>query len=396
MEGRIDYEKVFSSRVEHFIPPKQWASMRIAKELEEKTGQRIIHFEKGDYAGPEFRTPEHVVKAGVEEIMTGYIRYAPGPGIPELRKAIAEEMESRGRPTRPEETIVTPGAKFALAKTLLTILEDGDEVIFPNPGYPPDEVWATYAGATLIHAPLTRPDFQFDVERLDEMITPRTKLLIVNTPQRPNGRLVKNVEEIAEVIKKHDVLVISDEIFSKVVYDGNEHESISAVPGMAERTIVIDTFSKAYMMTGWRLGWAVAPEPIINKLSIFLQDFITNVATFIQIAGLAALRGPQDCNQEMVEMLQRKRDRIVGGLNDIPKIECDTPGGTFYAFPDITGTGMTSDQFTNYLMENYGVAVVSGTAFGSLGEGYVRMTFALPDEDIEEGLVRIGEAVRNL
>ncbi len=382
----------FSSKISHFVPPKQWASMRVARELEKKTGQKIIHFEKGDYQGPDFDTPEHVLQATVQALRDGYVRYDPGPGLPELREAIAAEMTSRGRKTKPEEVIVTAGAKHALTMSLLTFLEEGDEVIFPNPGYPPDEVWAKYVRAKINHTPLTKPDWQFDMEKLESLITPKTKLLIINTPQRPNGHLVENPEEIAELCFKHpNLMVISDEIFSHVTYD-KPHRTISAVPGMADRTIVIDTFSKTYAMTGWRIGWAVAPVPVIDKLSIFLQDSITNVAAFIQKAAYAAMSGPQDWTIEKTKLLKKKRDRMVAGLNSIPGIQCDSPDGAFYAFPDITGTGLTSQEFTDRLVETAGVAVVAGTAFGSQGEGYVRVTYACSDADIDEGIRRIKTA----
>ncbi|MGH7802471.1 MAG: pyridoxal phosphate-dependent aminotransferase [Thermodesulfobacteriota bacterium] len=382
----------FSKRINHFVPPKQWASMRIAKELEKNTGKKVIHFEKGDYQGPDFDTPEFMIEATLKALKDGYVRYDPGPGLSELREAIAQEMTRRGRPTTTDEVIVTAGAKQSLNMSLLTFLEDGDEVIFPNPGYPPDEVWAKYAGAHIKHTPLTKPDWQFDVEKLEHMFTPKTKLLIINTPQRPNGHLVENPEEIAELCLKHkDLIVISDEIFSHVIYDGKKHKSISSVPGMAERTIVIDTFSKTYAMTGWRIGWTVAPKPVIEKLSIFLQDTITNVAAFIQKAAYAAMVGPQDWVEKKRQLLQKKRDRIVAGLSSIPGIRCDKPSGAFYAFPDISGTGLTSQEFTNRLMETAGVAVVDGAAFGSRGEGYVRVTYAVSDQDIDEGIKRIKE-----
>jgi aspartate/methionine/tyrosine aminotransferase len=328
----------------------------------------------------------------VQALKDGYVRYDPGPGLPELREAIAAETTREGRKTKPEEVIVTAGAKHALTMSLLTFLEEGDEVIFPNPGYPPDEVWAKYVRAKINHTPLTKPDWQFDMEKLEAMITPKTKLLIINTPQRPNGHLVENPEEIAELCFKFpNLMVISDEIFSHVTYD-KPHKTISAVPGMAERTIVIDTFSKTYAMTGWRIGWAVAPVPVIDKLSIFLQDSITNVAAFIQKAAYAAMAGPQDWTIEKRELLKKKRDRMVAGLNSIPGVQCDTPDGAFYAFPDITGTGLTSQEFTDRLVETAGVAVVAGTAFGSQGEGYVRVTYACADEDIDEGIRRIKKA----
>ena len=382
----------YSSRTKHFVPPKQWDSMRVAREIERKTGQKIIHFEKGDYQGPDFDTPEHVLDATEQALRDGYVRYDPGPGLPELREAIAEKMQHRGRPTEPDEVIVTAGAKHSLTMNLLTFLEDGDEVIFPNPGYPPDEVWAKYANAVVKHTPLTKPDWQFDVEKLEELITPKTKLVIINTPQRPNGHLVENPQEIADMLERHPhVLIISDEIFSQVTF-GKPHRSISSIESMRDRVICIDTFSKTWAMTGWRIGWTVAPKPVIDKLSIFLQDSITNVAAFIQKAAHAALTGPQDWVDNKLVLLEQKRDRMVAGLNSVPGITCDTPDGAFYAFADISGTGLTSQQFTDRLVERAAVAVVAGTAFGSQGEGYVRVTYACADEDIDEGMKRMREA----
>ena len=378
----------FSKRTEHFTLPKQWASMRVAKKLEQETGKKIIHFEKGDYQGPDFETPEHILKATVDALNAGYVRYDPGPGLPELREYIATEIMKERRPgTKPEEVIVCAGAKNALTMTLLTLLEDGDHVIFPNPGYPPDEVWAKYAGAKIDHTPLNQEDWQYDLEKLDNMITDKTKLLIINTPQRPNGQIVENPEAIAEIVLKHpDLLVITDEIFSQVIYDGQKHKTISAIPEMKDRCIVIDTWSKTYAMTGWRIGFAVANEEIITKLSIFLQDSITNVAAFIQRAAYEAVTGPQDWTYEKRELLQHKRNLMVKGLNEVPGLKCITPPGSFYCFPDITGTGLTSQEFTDKLVEEAGVAVVAGTAFGTQGEGFVRVTYAVHDDDIHEGI----------
>jgi aspartate/methionine/tyrosine aminotransferase len=366
--------------------------MRVARELERKTGKKIIHFEKGDYQGPDFDTPEHVLDATEQALRDGYVRYDPGPGLPELREAIAEKMLERGRPTEPDEVIVTAGAKHSLTMNLLTFLEDGDEVIFPNPGYPPDEVWAKYANAVIKHTPLTKPDWQFDVEKLEELITPKTKLVIINTPQRPNGHLVENPQEIADMLECHpQVMIISDEIFSQVTF-GKPHLSISSIESIRDRVICIDTFSKTWAMTGWRIGWTVAPRPVIDKLSIFLQDSITNVAAFIQKAAHAALTGPQDWVDNKLVLLEQKRDRMVAGLNSVDGITCDTPDGAFYAFADISGTGLTSQQFTDRLVERAAVAVVAGTAFGSQGEGYVRVTYACSDDDIDEGMKRMREA----
>ncbi len=382
-------------RIAHFEQPRQWESMRIAKELEAK-GMKMLHFEEGDFTG--YRTPDVIAEAAIKAIKEGYTKYVPGPGLPELREAIAEEMERRGRPTDPEEVIVTSGAKFALTCALLTIIDEGDEVIFPNPGYPPDEFWIKYVGGKPVYAPLTRPDFQWDIDALQELVTDRTKMIIVNTPQRPNGMVVKNVKEIAEVAIDNDILVLSDEIFSKMVYPPNKHVSIASVPGMEDRTIVVDTFSKPYIMTGWRIGWAVAPKEIIEKMSIFLQNSITNVAAFVQKAAYVALTHPeaQEANKNLVKDLQKKRDRIVNKLRGVPEFKVVEPEGAFYVFPNIEGTGKSSKEFTRYLMEKYGVAVVAGTAFGSNGEGHIRMTFAVPNEVIDEGVERIKAAVESL
>lgn len=386
---------IFAKGTEHFVMPKQWESMRKAKALEEKLGTKIVHFEKGDYAGNDFKLPDHIIEAACDAIRAGDVRYDPGPGIKPLREAIAKEMAKRGRETTYEEVIVSAGAKHALFMSLLTLLNPGDEVIFPNPGYPPDEVWIRFCGAVPVHAPLNPPTFQFDMDALESVITPKTKLLILNSPQRPNGQIVKDLERLAEICIKHDLIVISDEIFSNIYYDGLKHTTIAGLPGMKERTIVIDTFSKTWTMTGFRMGWIVAPEFIAEKLNVFLQDSITNVSVPIQLGGLAALTGPQDIFEGMRASLRVKRDKMVAGLNEIG-LKTLLPPGTFYAFPDITSTGMTSKQFTDYLLNEFGVAVVSGTAFGSQGEGYVRMTFAVPDAELEEGLSRMRKAMERL
>lgn len=382
---------IFAKGTEHFVQPKQWESMRKAKELESRIGTKIVHFEKGDYAGNDFTLPDHIIEATVAAVREGDVRYDPGPGILPLREAIAKEMSKRGRETIKDEVIVSAGAKHGLFMTLLTLLDPGDEVIFPNPGYPPDEVWIRFCGGVPVYAPLKPPTFQFDLDGLESVITPRTKLLIINSPQRPNGQLVKDLDRLAEICIKHDLLVISDEIFSNIVYDGEKHETIAAIPAMKDRTIVIDTFSKTYTMTGFRMGWVVAPVHIAEKLSVFLQDSITNVSVPIQLGGLAALTGPQEVFEGMRARLKTKRERMVAGLNEMG-LKTLLPPGSFYAFPDIASTGMSSSQFTNYLMNEFGVAVVSGTAFGSQGEGYVRMTFAVPDEEIDEGLARMAKA----
>jgi aspartate/methionine/tyrosine aminotransferase len=385
-----------SSRTSHFVLPKQWASMRKAEALERDTGRRVIHFEKGDFQGDEFRPAPHIMEACAKALRDGYTRYVPGPGLPELREAIAEEATKRGRPTAREEVLVTMGAKHALTQSLLTLVDQGDEVIFPNPGYPPDEFWITYAGGRVVYAPLLEPDFHFDLDSLRALITERTKMLIINTPQRPNGMVVGQLEQIAAVCAERDVIVLTDEIFSHMVYAPAEHRTIAAVEGMADRSILVDTFSKTYVMTGFRIGWCVANKDLITAMDIFQQNSVTNVPAFVQLAALAALQGPQDHVAERTARLQAKRDRVVAALDALPGVECPTPDGSFYVFPDIRGTGMTAQQFADYLIEEHGVGVVAGSAFGDRGEGHVRITYAAPDEVLEEGLGRIAKAVEAL
>jgi aspartate/methionine/tyrosine aminotransferase len=288
------------------------------------------------------------------------------------------------------------GAKHALTQSLLTMIDVGDEVIFPNPGYPPDEFWITYAGGKVIYAPLIEPDFHFDLDSLRSLITPKTKMLIINSPQRPNGMIVGQLEEIAELCLEHNVVVLSDEIFSHMVYAPAEHKTITAVSGMADQSILVDTFSKTYIMTGFRIGWCVANKELMTAMDIFQQNSVTNVPAFVQLAALAAITGPQDHVLMQTARLQAKRDKVVAALDAIDGIECQAPDGSFYVFPDIRGTGMTAQQFADYLIESCQVGVVAGTAFGDRGEGHIRLTYACPDDMLEEGLDRIRRGVENL
>ena len=391
-----DIRDALSSRTQHFVLPKQWASMRKAEALEKETGKRILHFEKGDFQGDEFYPAPHIYEAAAKAVHDGHVRYVPGPGLPELRDAIAEEMTSRGRPTKREEVLVTMGAKHALTQSLLTIVDQGDEVIFPNPGYPPDEFWITYAGGKVVYAPLVEPDFAFDLDSLRSLITPKTKMLIINTPQRPNGMIVRQLDEIAEICKEHGIIVLTDEIFSHMVYEPQVHESISYVKDFKDQSIVVDTFSKTYIMTGFRIGWCVANAELITAMDIFQQNSVTNVPAFVQLAGLAAMTGPQDHVLQQTARLKAKRDFVVEAFNKIDGIECLTPDGSFYVFPDIRGTGMTAQQFADYLVEEHQVGVVAGNAFGDRGEGHIRFTYAAPDDILEEGMDRIAKAVEAL
>ena len=322
-----------SSRTSHFVLPKQWASMRKAETLEKETGKRVIHFEKGDFQGDEFYPAPHIYEAATRAVHEGHVRYVPGPGLPELRDAIAEEATKRGRPTQRDEVLVTMGAKHALTQSLLTMVDVGDEVIFPNPGYPPDEFWITYAGGKVVYAPLIEPDFHFDLDSLRSLITPKTKMLIINSPQRPNGMIVGHLDEIAEMCLEHNVVVLTDEIFSHMVYAPSVHKTIAAVPGMADQSILVDTFSKTYIMTGFRIGWCVANKELITAMDIFQQNSVTNVPAFVQIAALAAITGPQDHVLAQTARLQAKRDKVVAALDAIDGIECQSAGRVVLRVP---------------------------------------------------------------
>jgi aspartate/methionine/tyrosine aminotransferase len=389
---RLQMEGRFSSRTKHFVPPKQWAAMRRAEELEKQGHKRIIHFEKGDFQGGEFMPPPHVVDACVRSLRDGDVRYVPGPGIPELRDAIAAEVTRRGRPTRREEVLVTMGAKHALTQSLLTVVDQGDTVIFPNPGYPPDEFWITYAGGRVDYVPLVEPDFAWDLDLLSDHLQRGPKLVVVNTPQRPNGMVVGHLDRIAELCLQNDVMVLSDEIFSHRVYAPAEHRTITAEPGMADSSILVDTFSKTYIMTGFRIGWSVANPELTARLDIFQQNSVTNVPAFVQMAALAALTGPQDHIAHTQAILQARRDRLAAALATMPGVVSAVPDGTFYIFPDIRQTGLTAQQVCDLLMEEFSVAVVAGTAFGDGGEGHVRLTYACPDDILDEGIERLRTA----
>jgi len=385
---------MWSDRLSHFELPPQWSTMREAAQLELETGQRIIHMEKGDYASPEFKPPGEALEAVSRSLEQGYVRYSPGPGLRSLREALAMEMTGRGRPTVPEEIIVTPGAKFGIAATLLLFLDDGDEVIMPDPGYPPDEFWARYLRATIKHVAFRDPR-NVDVEHLVTLITPRTKLVILNSPQRPNGQIIENTDEVAEVLARFPhVIIVSDEIFSHVVYTPYQHRSLSYYPELRDRTIVIDTFSKTFVMTGLRIGWVTAPVRLAEKYDILLQNSCTNVSTIIQEAALAALRAPQSFSEQLVANLRRKRDLAWGTLCGSEHLQVDNAQGSFYLFPRLP-EGL-DDRYVVRNLLRHGVAVVPGSAFGPAGAGHIRLTFTLEDDILLDGVQRLVKAVDHM
>jgi len=366
-----------------------------AKELE-RQGKKIIHFEIGE---PDFNTPENVKKAGVSAINENYTHYSPTQGILGLRETVANYIsKTREIKVSPGEVMITPGGKDVIFSTALAILNEGDEAIYPNPGYPIYESAIRLAGAKPVPMPLLEEnDFAFDREQFKKLVTPKTKLIIINSPGNPTGGILslQDLEIIAEVAIKNDIVVLSDEIYSRILYDGEFH-SLASLPGMKERTVILDGFSKTYAMTGWRLGYAVANNEIIDGLKKIAVNSFSCVAAFVQIAGIEALNGPQDEPERMRKEYETRRNLIVSGLNEIPGISVKVPKGAFYVFPNIKKTGNKSKEVAEYLLNEAGVATLSGTSFGEYGEGYIRFSYATSQENIKLGLEKVKEAFPKL
>lgn len=372
-----------------------FAVMARTRELEAQ-GHEVVHLQIGE---PDFDTPSNIVDAAVEALRSGWTHYGPAAGDPELKEAIAEYIRSsRDAVYRPEQVVVTPGGKPVMFYTILALLEAGDEAIYPDPGFPIYRSMIEYTGATAVPIPLReQKDFRLDVDELGSLVTGRTKLLILNSPANPTGGVLSmgDLEAIAGIAIENDLVVLADEIYSELVYEG-EHQSIAALPEMAERTIILDGFSKTYAMTGWRLGYGLFPEALVEPITTLMVNSMSCTSVAVQRAGLEALTGSQDAVAGFREAFRRRRSLVVDGLNGIPRISCVMPKGAFYAFPNITETGMTSQQVADYLLEEHGVATVAGTSFGDAGEGYIRISYATSEANLEKALARISEAIAAL
>ncbi len=362
----------------------------------EAQGREIVHLEIGE---PDFDTPPNIVEAAVKALREGQTHYTPSAGIPQLRGAIAEEISTtRGIEVNPDQVVVTPGGKPIMFFTILALCEKGDEAICPNPGFPIYESMVNFTGATPVPVPLLmEKDFRFDIEEFRSLVSPRTKLIILNSPHNPTGGVLtrEDLEAIAEAAIKNDALVLSDEIYSRMVYEG-EFASITQFPGLEERTIILDGFSKTYAMTGWRLGYGVMPAWLAAQVSNLMVNSNSCTAAFSQWAAVEALQGPQDEPRKMIEAFRERRDVIVDGLNQIPGFCCLRPKGAFYVFPSIEGTGKSSQEMEDFLLNEAGVATLAGTSFGEYGEGFVRFSYANSVGNIKKALGRIGEAMARL
>jgi aspartate/methionine/tyrosine aminotransferase len=386
----------FAERTQHLKPEGAYQVLARANQLE-AAGREIIHLEIGQ---PDYATFENVSQAGIEAIKTGKTRYTPPAGMTSLREAIAEDGgRRRGIKVDPEEVVVSPGGKPNLFFPVLALIEPGDEVIYPNPGFPTYEAMIKVAGGIPVPVPLLEEsNFSFDLNAFDKSINERTRLIILNSPGNPTGGVIPpaDLEHIASQAEKYDCWVMSDEIYARIIYDGLVAPSIATLPGMRDRTIIVDGFSKTYSMTGWRLGYGIMPRALAARVDLLLTHSIGSTAHFTQFAGLEAVTGPQDMVDVMVAEYQRRRDVIVDGLNSIPGFTCRKPQGAFYAFPNIRGTGMSSTDLANMILEKAGVALLPGSSFGQFGEGYLRLSYANSIENIQRGLGKIHEAVREL
>src|ERR1700724_2318763 len=367
-----------------------------ARALEAK-GRDIIHLEIGE---PDFDTPANIISAGADAMHKGFTHYGPAAGLPQLREVIAQYVtDTRRVNVSPDEVVVVPGGKPIIFFSILALAEQGDEVIYPNPGFPIYESMINYVGAKAVPIRLREElDFRLDVDELGALINDRTKLIILNSPQNPTGGMLekKDIERIAAAIGDRNVMILSDEIYSRLIFEG-EHHSIMSIDGMKDRTILLDGFSKTYAMTGWRMGYGVMPVDLATHVARLMTNSNCCTASFSQIAGVEALRGPQESVDKMCAEFKKRRDVMVAGLNKIKGFSCRLPKGAFYVFPNTTKTGWPSKKLADALLDDAGVAALSGTAFGDFGEGYLRFSVANSIENIEKALERVGTwAKKNL
>jgi len=359
-----------------------------ARALEAK-GKDIVHLEIGE---PDFDTPQNVIEAGVKALKGGFTHYGPSAGLPQLRQTIADYIaKTRNVPVAPEEVVVVPGGKPVMFFVILALVEEGDEVIYPNPGFPIYESMINFVGGKAVPIQLKEEmDFRFDVAEFKKLITDRTKLVILNSPHNPTGGVLteKDVRDIAAAIGDRDIMVLSDEIYSRLVFEGSHH-SIMSLDGWKDRTILLDGFSKTYAMTGWRIGYGVMRADLATAVSRLQTNSNSCTASFTQMAGVEALTGNQSSVDKMNAEFRRRRDRMVEGLNKIKGFSCRMPHGAFYVFPNITKTGWSSKKLADAILEEAGVACLSGTAFGKYGEGYLRLSVANSIENINKALERI-------
>ena len=359
----------------------------------EATGREVIHLEVGE---PDFDTPANVREAAKGALDAGATHYAPFPGIPELRAAIADDFSARrGMAVTPDHVFVTVGGKGVMYYAIMALVDPGDEVIVPDPGYPIYASVTRFVGGTAVAIPIRQDnDFRLDIDELVSLVTPKTRMIVLNSPANPTGGVLtrEDLERIAALARERDLVVLSDEIYSRILYEG-EHVSIATLPGMADRTIVLDGFSKTYAMTGWRLGYAIVPESLAFAFGRLIINSVSSATTFAQVGAVEALRGPQDAVDAMVAEFRARRDLVVDGLNSLPGVTCLRPKGAFYVFPDVSGTGRTGDEIAHMLLHEAGVSVLSGTAFGEVGVNHIRLSYATSRTQISRAIEKMRGAL---
>ena len=380
----------FADRTDHLQAEGAYAVLAKAQSLE-AAGRKIIHLEIGQ---PDFDTFDDIRLAGVRAIASGKTRYTPAEGMTALRRAIAADASARrGVDISPEQVVVSPGGKPNLFFPTLALVNPGDEVIYPNPGFPTYEAMIRVSGGIPVPVPLVEENgFSFDLDVFDRRIGEKTRMIIINSPGNPTGGIIPpaDLAHIVSAAEKYDAWVLSDEIYSRIVYDGVQHApSVYALPGMARRTIVMDGFSKTYAMTGWRLGYGIMPEELARRVGLLVTHALGSTAEFTQYAGLQALTGDQDQVHDVVAQYEKRRDAIVDGLNSLPGISCRKPQGAFYVFPNITALGKSSAEIAEWFLEEAGVALLPGTSFGEMGEGYLRLSYATSRESIEAAIAKM-------
>jgi len=385
----------FAARQSHLRPEGAYEVLARSQQLEAQ-GHSIIHLEVGE---PDFNAPPNAALAGIQAIASGQTRYVPPAGLTKLREVIAEVAgKRRGISVSPKQVLVSPGAKPTMFFPILTLVEPGDEVIYPDPGFPTYEAILPVVGAVPKPVPLLESKgFSFDLDAFDRLMNDRTRMIILNSPSNPTGGVIplKDLEHIANAARRYDCWVMSDEIYTQIVFDGQTAVSIASLPGMADRTIIVDGFSKTYAMHGWRLGYGIMPEALAERVRLFFTHGFGCTAQASQIAAIEALTGPQGHVAMMVEQYQKRREIIVDGLNKLPGIRCQKPQGAFYVFPNIQRTGKSSQEIANLFLDN-GVALLPGSAFGKFGEGYLRLSYANSIPNIQLALERMAQALAKL
>jgi len=385
----------FAGRQSHLRPEGAYEVMARSQELE-STGRDIIHLEVGE---PDFNGPPNASFAGIRAIASGQTRYLPPAGLTSLREIVAEIAgKRRGISISPKQVLISPGAKPAMFFATLALVEPGDEIVYPDPGFPTYEAMLMVAGGIPKPVPLLESRaFSFDLETFDRVVNDRTRMIILNSPSNPTGGVIpsKDLQHIADAARRYDCWILSDEIYNQIVFDGLSATSIASFPGMAERSIIVDGFSKTYAMHGWRLGYGIMPEPLAERVRLFYTHAFGSTAHASQIAAVEALTGPQDHVAMMVEEYRRRREIIVDGLNRLPRVHCLKPQGAFYAFPNIQKTGRSSQEIASLFLD-YGVAVLPGTAFGKYGEGYLRLSYANSIPNIQQALERMEKALKSI